>query len=453
MISKVSISFLALFLVFSWIWSSESQARDLCPTCQSPIRSQDADDFSAISQYVSKKQIEQISRELYQPATSVRSSTIKAPETVHVQAQISSEPFDLKKFASRKKALAYDSPPDSALFLVFQMPSGFSTRTEGSNEVRLESSASNSMVNPVELERKDGATRFQENHSVGQTHQLTIEKGNRDMSLEISARVYELLDRPDLIFYPVSDDVIEKAHTALGAEDPFGRKKNGLMNRMVVDLRDPHGNTFHGEKGQTYILPLVVRLKNFDRIEALSSADGKKETTLVTGVQGSVPVGTQFRQAGVGTFATLVQNRALTDKLLLTIAAGVGVNVQRTLGGYQPTDSPTSINWNGNFAVGLTCLGKGEEKTSLSITFDSKSGLLNRGDYKEPNKYLSRLSADAASEPDHSVGLAVAHQTANQSTYKFECREDFGGPNRLPKTMGGLNNRDFSCSATFSKSF
>lgn len=446
--------FFSSAIVFS-VWTGRVQAQSFCngDCAGSPLSPRNAHQMSSLSQHLLDEQIDQVVKELI-----LNPPASKGAETVTVPVQIATTPFNPEKHSPKKtktKTLPFDEAPESALFLMFQMPSQLSTATEGRDRLSVNASASNSMLHGTELHRKDGAVRKQELDGLGTVNQLTLERGNKNFSITMSLREFQLIGSPQSIWaYPVSDQNIERFHSAIGYEDPYHRKKKG-MNKTKADIQDADGRSLAIKEGRSYVLPLLVQLKHFDKIGALSTANSKAETTLVTGVQAAVPLGPTFSQGGIGTTATLVHNHQLRENLVATVAAGMAVNLQRTFGNrYQPFDRPTKLSWGSDASVGLTCLGRKGSATTTTLFMSVDPTPLDAKNYETPNgAYLQNKSQGAVMEQDYAVGLAVTHQTEKGLAVSGSCKEDFGGVYRGKGSIGGNNNRDFSCGFSVSKNF
>lgn len=413
-----------------------------CVSCDSPLAVEDILWISELSKYVTRHELDTIISDIVRQSYGSR-RRLRDGEKIRLSAAISSKKIDLSDLLRDQSAEVEKKQADSTVFLVFGLPSnlGKNAAGDGSRDsvIRVDTSESHLMSHS-------------EMGSTGKTRGVTLETSADSLSVEMSVRLYEVLERPNLVLHPVSLRTNESVEeTVSGINSRSSQNKN---SQMIVDFREMAANPTSDDKGQVYVLPLVVRLKNLTELEGISDKENGQRTSLVSGVQGAVPVENSYGQAGVGVFTNLIQNRELTDKFLLSLAAGIGINIQNSLGSrFRSPGDLTDLVWNGNVGVGITCIGDSNEKTSLFLTFDMKDPLTGSDRFITPED-LNQMTpyAPMGFDSGRSVGVALSHQK-DETTLKFECRENHGDQYVLLERAGPTARRDFYCAISASSRF
>ena len=339
-----------------------------------------------------------------------------------------------------------------ALFLIFRLPNAFSMRQEGRNQWSVSRSSANNMVNPMILESNSGGSRFQQIDAIGETTALTYERGDKNFEFSLSFRLFQLLAKPSLAIFPVSDGFIEKFHDWRGFNDPFARKMMG-MNQVNVHLRDLNGHEFNAKNGQLYVLPLIIKLGAFK--DLLKTETSK--LNLNYGVHSALPLQKEFPLAGVGVYSNLNYSKVITQRWLFHLAAGVTFNMHKKIfDSYSPMDQAHMQSRSIQASIGISRFSKDySSKTSLVFTMAQESASLRDSAYKAPmvQRFVDRQSSDAARKSDAIYGFSLIHET-KKSTFQYGCFEDLAAYRLNGKDMKyttGRNNRDFTCEIKYSR--
>jgi len=362
------------------------------------------------------------------------SETVDLPVIVKSREMTETE---LKRFLEHP---AFEQPNTGAVLFMFRAPPTFRTTGRGQKACDLSVTASNNMLHRRTLQRTDGKSREHKVDATGQTAFFNCENGDEVSSLKLSLGLAEVIGGPghSVLYQATSDRFIENFHKkVLKVDDPYWRDQLG-HDLVLVDLRDTEGRQMSMEDGKAYVLPAAI---NYSRFVNLSESEQSK-TTLETGVQGRVPLDKKFNQLGAGAFANAVHTRQLSDRWLGTVAAGVEINIDKTLSGYRPTDGNDRYVTR-NLATGLTRKDAGESKnqTSVMVVYSDQTGLLKGSNYLDDRTdFLGRQSRAAATDRERQIAFAVVREQ-NGWQISGGVAEDVNP--RLPGRMNGNNNEDF----------
>jgi hypothetical protein len=432
-------------LLFFFFISGSAQAQ---VGCRGPCEAISADNLRDISQVSTL--LEGIG------FSDLNRSIIKESLSPESQAQV---PVQVQKKWDDGKAIFdvnHTSDDSAAVFFVFRAPPAFSMRSEGRNQITIDSVATNTQIQGAILPKKGPIGEFRSHivDTVSQTTRAQIELGDRQNEISISVRMYEMMGKPDLIFYPVSDSFIEDFHSKIGAHDPYKRRAQG-MDRVVVDLRDTEGRQFKAKDGQTFILPVIIKKGVFQTLQESASS----RTTLNSGLQGQVPVSRTFSQAGLGAYSNIAHHHQISEQSFLSFATGVGLNIQKALSNssYSPFDDKAHISMNASIGVAYTCVDpQDKSKQSIVVSGSIESPILRDKDYREirASRFIDQQSSDAVRKSDMAFGIHYVYESKD-NVFSVGCLEDFGNyrDRRGRRVMDGRNNRDFSCSVKMGKRF
>ncbi|MGE9744315.1 hypothetical protein [Bdellovibrio bacteriovorus] len=385
----------------------------------------------------------------------------KSLERIQLRAQISVDESDsaqvpvvIKKQKISDQTLQrlshpnYQHPSHAAVFLLFRLPNQFRTQSAPQSETSVTTSVANTMIHPAALQGKDGGARYHYVDHLGKATEISLTQGDQVRQLKLSLRLLSIAGSAsgNLALYPVSDRFIEKVHSLRNLNDPYARHEKGL-DRVVVDMRDSGGESFQMQDGETYVLPLLVDYSHFKK---LYESD-KELLTLNAGVQGQVPVASQFQQAGAGTYANLSFTREVARQWLMHFALGLGANVQKNISrGYQHYDGAMDLSLTSNVSIGLTRVDSDlKGKTSLLAFGSQNSSYLDETDYTQntQGRFVDRQARMAMFRPDRRFGLALVRENQN-IILQIQVAEDYiDSANKV----NGLNHEDFQVAIRVSR--
>lgn len=335
----------------------------------------------------------------------------------------------------------YSASRNAGFFLMYRMPSDFRLNHKPKDSLSLDMSAANTMIHRQRLIKGDKSTQYR-GDGVGQTWNLKGTKAiDSETEVSVSFALYHLNGGKTLMLRPVSDGFIETFHSSIGHEDPYGRNVLG-HNMLLMEATDTDGNKVRIDRPTTFVLPVVFDLNRFQTLQQSENSS----TTFKTGAHIGIPLDRMFGQLGLGLDCVIAHNHKVSDNYVISMAAGMVVQLQREVFGQYRSTERTDLSHHQTLSFAITRLDADRQgKTSLVTSVSQDSALL-KGPYRATSQYrfTDRQAANAMTKADRNIEIALVREGKDWAG-RVGVAEDFSGrkDNGKSTKASGLNHQDF----------